>query len=385
MPLTDKGFERLSFQSILQNKIEKAKELFGNDIDTSEQTALGKFIRINAFDIAEAEEEAENIYYSIFPGTARGVSLDRLCDFVGISRNPATYAQYDVTLTGLDGYIVPIGFMVGSISGESYYNVKDTEIIDGKCTIRVWCTESGTEGNVEVEAITRIINPIAEVTAITGVELVAEAQEEETDYELRKRFELAREGSGSCSEVAIKAALMRIPTVESVNIIKNDTAYTVNNRPAFSFECFINGGENYHKEIAETIFNKKPIGIRTCGQISQTIEDEYGETHNINFSHTEIVNIIVEVDIIKNPYFAGDTGKEEIAENITSYINDLEVGENVIISTLYGLIHQVAGVEEVTGIRLSRDNEIPEAKNIIITEEEIANCKSVIVEVEADD
>lgn len=82
MPLTSKGFERLTYDEIVNKKIQKAKELFGEDIDTSELTPLGKFIRINAFDLAEAEEEAEYIYYSIFPNTAHGFSngldLDRL-------------------------------------------------------------------------------------------------------------------------------------------------------------------------------------------------------------------------------------------------------------------------------------------------------------------
>ena len=100
MPLTSKGFERLTYDDIVNKKIQKAKELFGEDIDTSELTPLGKFIRINAFDLAEAEEEAEYIYYSIFPNTASGVSLDRLCTFVGISRNPATSAIYNVKING---------------------------------------------------------------------------------------------------------------------------------------------------------------------------------------------------------------------------------------------------------------------------------------------
>ena len=51
MPLTSKGFERLTYDEIVNKIIQKAKELFGEDIDTSELTPLGKFIRINAFDL----------------------------------------------------------------------------------------------------------------------------------------------------------------------------------------------------------------------------------------------------------------------------------------------------------------------------------------------
>ena len=60
-----------------------------------------------------------------FPNTASGVSLDRLCTFVGISRNPATSAIYNVKINGTDGYIVPVGFLVGTASGINFYNTAD--------------------------------------------------------------------------------------------------------------------------------------------------------------------------------------------------------------------------------------------------------------------
>lgn len=63
MPLTELGFKRRTYDEILQSKIEKARELFGEDIDTSELTPFGKFIRINAYDQALTEEEAEIIYF----------------------------------------------------------------------------------------------------------------------------------------------------------------------------------------------------------------------------------------------------------------------------------------------------------------------------------
>lgn len=49
--ITDKGFVRPSYDEILQTQINRAKVLLGNDIDTSEESVLGKFIRINVFDL----------------------------------------------------------------------------------------------------------------------------------------------------------------------------------------------------------------------------------------------------------------------------------------------------------------------------------------------
>lgn len=383
MPLTSNGFERLTYNDIVNKKIQKAKELFGEDIDTSELTPLGKFIRINAFDLAEAEEEAEYIYYSIFPNTASGISLDRLCAFVGITRNPAVASEYKVEVTGTVGHIVPIGFLVGNNSGMNFYSIEENTIGDsGKCEIRVCCTQTGTEGNIMADTITKIINPVAGITAVKGLERISDGSNDETDYELRKRFETAREGAGACSEAAIKAALARIPTVTSAGVIVNDTMTTDSKgRPPFSFECFINGGENYHTEIAETIYNKKPIGIKTHGNVNVTITDEGGYTHQINFSHTEKVNVKVYVTIKADSSFEGNAGVEEIKNNLKTYIDNLGVGESVIVSSLYGKIHSVSGVEEVTTLKLSKNNTNPSSENIEVEEWEIVNCTNVDVEV----
>ena len=81
MGLTELGFERPTYDDLLEAQIARAKELFGEDIDTNETTPLGKYIRLNVADLANAYEVLEDIYYARFPHTARGTSLDRLCPF----------------------------------------------------------------------------------------------------------------------------------------------------------------------------------------------------------------------------------------------------------------------------------------------------------------
>lgn len=99
MGLTEKGYQRRNYAEILEAKIQRAKELLGEDIDTSDQSVLGKYLRINAYDQAIAEEEIEKVYYARFPNTASGQSLDRLLIFAGISRNPALSAVYSVRVS----------------------------------------------------------------------------------------------------------------------------------------------------------------------------------------------------------------------------------------------------------------------------------------------
>lgn len=353
----------------MSEKILKAKELFGEDIDTSDLTPLGKYIRINAYDQSLVEEDAENIYYSIFPNTATGQSLDRLCVFVGISRNPATAAEYKISITGTAGYIVPVGFEVGTESEITYYTVSEQEIgEDGTAEVEVACTQTGVIGNVLPAEINRIINPDAEIDSIIGVEQTVAGSEVESDYALRKRFEGSRT-VGGCSENAIIAAVLRVPTVTSVGIITNNTDAEVDGRPPHSFECFVGGGENYQQQIAEAIFEYSPAGITMCGTITRTITDDSGETHEIKFSETADIMVYVRFAAEVNSLFNAENGKEEIKINLQNYIDNIGVGEVLATTALYGKIYSVSGITNVTALEVSTDgvtwntNDITAAKH----------------------
>ena len=110
--LTDKGFQRPLYAELVAQADARAKVLFGDDIETDEKTPLGKFIRLGAQDVAEAYEELENVYNSIFPNTARGASLDRVAVTAGVFRSPASPAEQQVEFTGTPGYSIPAGFLV---------------------------------------------------------------------------------------------------------------------------------------------------------------------------------------------------------------------------------------------------------------------------------
>ena len=374
MPLTETGFKRRTFDDILTAKEQKARELFGEDIDTSENTPLGKFLRINAYDQALTEEEAEHIYYSVFPSTATGQSLDRLCWMVGISRNPAIAAEYTVKVTGEAGATFPVGSLVATDSELTFY-CAETKTVgeDGTVEIAVVCTQVGKIGNVIASEISKIVNPVANITGILGISQSVFGEEVENDYDLRKRYEIAREGLGSCNEPSIRAAIMNIPTVESVGIIVNETDATDSaGRPARSFQCYVAGGTNYEQEIADAIFANKPIGILTHGSISKTVTDDGGYTHTVKFSHTEQITVYVRITISTEAKFAGNNGKQSIKANLKEYIDGLGVGQTLILTSLYGLIHAVEGVVDISEIKLSSDQTTWLARNI--TTESYQNC-----------
>ena len=355
MALTKEGYKRPSFTELVSQREQLAKELFGEDIETGERTPLGKFIRIGAYDLAKAYEDVEQIYYARFPNTATGISLDRLCVFAGISRNPAKAAEHQIEITGVPGAVIPMEFLVGTPERLLFYTTANCTIgEDGKGTAQVICQESGVIGNVAVGEISEIINPSAEVTAIRHLALLNPGEELESDLLLRRRFAVAITGAGATNADAIRAAIARVPTVESVSVVENNTDSADDaGRPPHSFECFVYGGEEYHSEIARAIFEKQPIGIRAVStaaekdRVNETVLDSGGYPHSISFSHTATVTIKLQISIKTNSKF-GEHGTEEIRSNLLSYIDQLGVGGTLVLTALYGHIYNVLGVTEAT-------------------------------------
>ena len=70
MVLTDKGFQRPTYDDLLTRQENRAKTLFGEDIDTSSQSILGKYIRLNV-------ESAMNFWKRFIMQSFREVPEDR--------------------------------------------------------------------------------------------------------------------------------------------------------------------------------------------------------------------------------------------------------------------------------------------------------------------
>lgn len=379
MPLTENGFERLTYDDILNLQISNARLLFGDDIDTSDQSTFGKILRLYCLDAAQQEELAEQVYLSAFPNTATGVSLDRLTPLVGISRNQATPSEQAITVTGTAGATVPMGFLVASGDIVFHTTTSYTVGIDGTvANVIVECNETGTVGNVPVGTITSIVNPVTGIDSITHTGTVKLGTDLETDYSLRQRFSQAvSHGSGTLD--AIKGAILRVAGVETVLIEENDTDSTVGDLPPHSFQCFVLAPATAQQAIAEAIFDKKPVGISTVGDVSSTVTDSGGGTHTINFSWTEEIDIYVKATISTNSNYSADS-LTAIQNNIVQKLAGYTNGQDVTSTSLYGPIY-VDGVTDVTSLTISSDGETYGTTTIEIDPSQVARTAAAYIEV----
>lgn len=379
--LTEKGFQRPTFNDLLTAQENRAKLLFGEDIDTSNQSILGKFIRLNVEDIATCYELLEDIYYARFPGSARGQSLDRLCTFAGIARNPSTASRIKVKIYGEIGATIPIAFLLSGDDQTFYTDANASIGADGFAECYANCIEKGTAGNIPLGTEISIVNPKPDLERVELCEINIYGEDRESDTALRARFAKSIAGSGSATVNAIRGALSRVALVDGVAIVENDTNEVVDGRPPHSFECYVLAPESQDQLIGEAIFSKKPIGIKSVGAVEVQVLDEGNKPHMVHFSRTVKRMIHIKATVLTNQFFESN-GIDQIKESLLECINNLANGESVYLSGLYGYIHEVHGVVNVQELLMSTDGKTYSSSNLVIGDHEIARCEADDIEIE---
>ena len=360
MSLTERGFERPSYNEILEAQINRAKTLFGETIDTSELSALGKYIRINVADLDNLYQVLEGVYYARFPNTATGVSLDRLCPFAGIVRKPASYATHRILIRGTVGATIGVDFEVTTENQSAVFHLTDYCTIgaNGTATAVVECNEAGSVGNVAATAINTIVNPLADVDSVEGLETVSYGEERENDVSLRKRFMLGIAGSGSGTAAAIESAIMRVAGVESCSILVNvDSSPTQDGMPAHAFTCYVQSDETPATDqlIAQAIFSKKPLGTPTYGSVEVDVVDDSQNVHTIAFERVTRKDVYIRFTIRTTDDYIEDYA-DVIKNNLIDFIASLSNDDEVYFSQLYPCIN-VTGVRNVENLEMSSDGE----------------------------
>lgn len=95
--ITENGFEPKRLPDVLDSLRTKAKEAFGQNINTDPDSVMGQLIDTMGAEIATLWQTAEAAYASRDPAAAEGVALDVLAYLIGINRNPPTKGSCVIT------------------------------------------------------------------------------------------------------------------------------------------------------------------------------------------------------------------------------------------------------------------------------------------------
>lgn len=391
MALTKQGYKRETYDDILERLDIKAKELFGQDTNTSGRSALGILLRIIAFVIALAWQENENVYYSAYRKTAEGRQLDALLPYSGISRNPATFATGSVKFTGTTGTNIEMGFTVGKEDETLYYTIEDAVIgDDGTVTVEIMAQDAGVVGNADIGAINQIINPIDGLDSVINEAALVDGKEQETDLEVRERASLAIEGLGNGTTASIRTELLSLNGVRAAYVDENYSDETnTYNTPIRSIQAFVLGGSD--EDVAQAIFKTKAAGIQPYGTTYVPVLDDAGQPHQVGFTRAQTVQIHVKTTVKTNNSFESD-GVNQVVKAIVQYIGGIDaesntyvglnMGDDVILSKLISKIYTVNGIDDVD-VQLSTDGTNYAVGNIDILLQQVAQitANDIVIEV----
>lgn len=208
---------------------------------------------------------------------------------------------------------------------------------------------------VELGPILAVANTVNEiVTPVSGWDSVNNpvdgiiGRRRETDEELRLRRLNSLRVAGAASVDAIRARLLQeVQDVMAVLIFENREPFPDSQgRPPHSFEVLVQGGDE--QEIAEKIWELKPAGIQTFGNICRFIIDSNNDSQQICFSRPDPIFIWVRIGLRVNPATFPLNGIEAVRENVFLFGQTYGVGEKILYQPFFESIYKVQGILEAT-------------------------------------
>lgn len=387
--LISEGFKRKRYFDFMEDMSEQAKKLFGEDVNLSERSALGKFVSLIAYARAEENELAEEVYNSRFVDTSEGVSLENNVKRALIKRKTWLKATEYVQLTLEKGSEVKRGTLIGTNYGVLFETLSDVKAEEsGIFDVRALALEYGFIGNVKVGDVTKIINPATGFISVTNDKPFLNGQDEETDGGLQERYYRSLGKAGNRRVESIRARILdEVEGVRACIVIENDKMEPDSDRrPPKSFETIVLGG--LPDALARKIYEAKPGGIQAYGSTVKQVEDAKGKMHDVGFSYAESLQLYIQAQVRKGKNYPLD-GDEQVKKQLVQFVGGtisdvvytgLGMNENVVLAKLEAQLFRVEGVEDVK-LALSTDGLIYVEENIDIGFAQVAETDSSKVEV----
>lgn len=128
----------------------------------------------------------------LFPDQSEDAYLVRQASLYGLAKNPATYAQATVDLTGTNGSTAPAGTLLIRADGVEYSTDADATIASGVAAVAVTAVTAGANGTLTPGVSLAFESPVGGVDSAALVNTsTVDGSDQETTEELRVRV-LAR-------------------------------------------------------------------------------------------------------------------------------------------------------------------------------------------------
>ena len=243
----------------------------------------------------------------------------------GFTRKPAQKAYGTVRIAFHNAaqqvLVIPRGTRFAS-SFEEYPQVYET-LVDyyipaGALTaeVEVYCTLAGEYGNVPANTINIMMTPISNVKSVTNPNALQTGQDAEPLEAMRSRFRLFIESLSRATVPALEYGTRSIPEVAGTWIKEETGRITI-----YAHDKNGNLPEAVKDKILAMIPNYKPAGIPVI----------------VKPVTRKAIDVQVTV-ILTNKNAITNTFRDKIARDIERYLNNMQTGQNLILSDLTSMI-----------------------------------------------
>lgn len=173
----------------------------------------------------------------------------------------------------------------------------------------------------------------------------------ETDAEFRSRFNDNMDEANAATRAAIVKALLLTDGVTKVKIYDNPTLHDQEHAPAMTFQTIVYGGTA--EEVAQVIYNTKPINTLTYGTTAITIITEDGDQEVIRFSPGDNAEYSLKlVYQTGNGSVLSTTERENIVSALSNLQAYFELGSTVTNDQIKGVIYSALAFGRLTSLRV---------------------------------
>jgi uncharacterized phage protein gp47/JayE len=352
MPITATGFVPRTLAEIVEAIETSLREKISDKLDLSERTVLGNVTQIVAAHLVQIEDLAAAAYGAFDPDAADDDRLVALALLTGVPRRGATKGLVDATLNlAADFAGAAAGGLVAHVVDEPANRWVNRDAVPAGAAAAlaaVFEAESaGAAGDAPASTLTIIAGPVTGWLTITNAADATPGTDIESIEALRLRRELAVAAGGSRTRNAIRAKLVQLDGVLSVEVFENVTSSVdADGIPPHAIRVIVWDGSTPaadDDEIAQAIYDHKAEGILSDGTESGTAQDEVLGPVVVNFERATEVPIEVEVDISSTDGVSIDDVKAAIIAQMPN-----RVGAAVVYNRLTQSVFDVEGVDDWT-------------------------------------
>ena len=345
------------YQSIINDLISGYKAIYPQVVYLGTDTAKYQEISIFALKVYDCNLASQLAYNARSPLTAVGADLDSIVKMNGIARLPASYSTAPETITGVAGTIITNGILTDTQGNSWSLPITVTIPNSGSVTVGITCQTAGSI-QAQIGSITTISGgATAGWTGATNPSPALPGLSVESDSQLRARQALSVASPSLTRLASTISAIAAVPGVTRYatgiqapdsspgSSIENPTGgidYWGN--PPHSISMVVEGGTDL--AVATAIYQKRGLGVytnpdSTAGSTSVPVTDpNTGTITTVGYQRPTYVPIYVTMVIHGLTGYTSAT-LTAIQSSIVTYLNSLQIGEEVTYSSFYAVASSV--------------------------------------------